>query len=74
MKVRYCQENNFNNPPCPVGWGSAHSDQGSICHIESCLDDPKEKYCRYLVDDKPEIEYCPTCGTVLGIKDDKPSK
>ncbi len=69
MKVRYCHANNFKNPPCSVGWeiiGPGYS--------HSCTDDPKEVNCKYLVYDKPEIEFCPTCGTALGIKNDEPSK
>lgn len=64
MKVRYCQANNLKNSPCPVGWGSADS-RGT----KSCLDEPKEANCKYLVEIEPEVEVCPCCGTPIGIKE-----
>ncbi len=64
MKKRYCQANNFQNPPCPVGWGSAGSK-----YVLSCMDEPKEENCRYLVTEGPEVEFCSTCGTALGMKE-----
>ena len=77
MKIRYCHANNFKNPSCPVGWGTLRWTKdtclggGMVIVSESCADEPKERNCKYLVDDESEIEYCPTCGTALEIKDNK---
>ncbi len=63
--IRYCQANSGKNPPCPVGWGNA-----SIKGIKSCLDDPKEENCKYLVNEN-DIYFCPICGSALGMKGDQ---
>jgi len=48
---------------CPVAWGSVGTEG-----LKSCYDEPMEENCKYLVDEEPEVECCPTCGTALGIK------
>lgn len=63
MKIRYCEKiGRFGY--CPVAWAIATSTES-----KKCTDNPQGKNCAYLVDDEPEIEFCPTCGTALGIKE-----
>jgi len=56
MRVRYCHTEFGKTIPCQVGWSNMDSNGKS----ESCLDEPKEKNCRNLVD--PMEMVCPTCG------------
>ncbi len=59
MKIRYCFTEKQKLLPCNIGWASYSSDD-----VRSCRDDPQEKNCHYLVDEKAK-QTCPYCGNVL---------
>lgn len=60
MKVRYCQTSAGKDHPCRLG---------KSAYIKNCFDEPKEENCKYLVEERSKVKYCPTCGTQLWTKE-----
>ena len=60
MKIRYCETELHQQYPCSVGWGESNNPP---IPGRSCMDEPKEKNCKNLVD--PFQIECPACGRKL---------